>query len=42
MYSSNYAAQFSVMTLAALPSLLVYVFLNKHITKGIAAGAVKG
>ena len=42
MYSSNYSAQFAVMTLTALPSLIVYIFLNKHITKGIAAGAVKG
>jgi len=42
MYSSNYSAQFAVMTLSALPSLIAYVILNKHITKGIAAGAVKG
>ncbi len=42
MYRSNYAAQFAVMVLAALPSLLVYLVLNKHITKGIVAGAVKG
>ncbi|NLU51695.1 MAG: carbohydrate ABC transporter permease [Clostridiaceae bacterium] len=42
MYSSNYSAQFAVMTLSALPSLVAYVILNKHITKGIAAGAVKG
>ena len=42
MYRSNYAAQFAVMVLAALPSLIVYIILNKHITKGIVAGAVKG
>jgi raffinose/stachyose/melibiose transport system permease protein len=42
MYRSNYAAQFAVMVLAALPSLIVYVLLNKHITKGIVTGAVKG
>lgn len=41
-YASNYSAQFAVMTLAALPSLIAYILLNKHITKGIAAGAVKG
>lgn len=41
-YTSNYAAQFAVMTLSALPSLIVYVILNKHITKGIMAGSVKG
>lgn len=41
-YSSNYSAQFAVMTLSALPSLIAYIILNKHITKGIVAGAVKG
>lgn len=41
-YSSNYSAQFAVMTLSALPSLIAYIILNKHITKGIMAGAVKG
>lgn len=41
-YSSNYAVQFAVMALTALPAILIYVLLNKHITKGIAMGAVKG
>lgn len=41
-YSSNYAVQFAVMALTALPAILIYVLLNKHITKGVAAGAVKG
>lgn len=41
-YASNYSAQFAVMTLAALPSLAAYIVLNKHITKGIVAGAIKG
>jgi raffinose/stachyose/melibiose transport system permease protein len=41
-YTSNYAAQFAVMALSALPSLIVYVVLNKHITKGVMAGSVKG
>lgn len=41
-YSANLSAQFAVMTLSALPSLVAYVILNKHITKGMAAGAVKG
>jgi raffinose/stachyose/melibiose transport system permease protein len=41
-YSSNYAAQFAVMALTAAPAVLVYVLLNKHITKGVAMGAVKG
>lgn len=41
-YSSNYAVQFAVMALTAAPAVIVYVILNKHITKGVAAGAVKG
>lgn len=41
-YSSNYAAQFAVMALTAAPAVIVYIILNKHITKGVAMGAVKG
>ncbi len=41
-YSSNYAVQFAVMALTAAPAVLVYLILNKHITKGVAMGAVKG
>ncbi len=41
-YASNYAVQFAVMNLVALPSLLVYVVMNEHITKGVTDGALKG
>lgn len=41
-YSSNYAVQFAVMALTASPAVIVYIILNKHITKGVAMGAVKG
>lgn len=41
-YSSNYAVQFAVMALTAAPAVIVYVILNKHITKGVEMGAVKG
>lgn len=41
-YSSNYAVQFAVMALTAAPAVIIYVILNKHITKGVAMGAVKG
>ncbi len=41
-YSSNYAVQFAVMALSAAPAVIVYIVLNKHITKGVAMGAVKG
>ncbi|HYF84249.1 MAG TPA: carbohydrate ABC transporter permease [Clostridia bacterium] len=40
-YASNYSVQFAVMNLVALPSLLVYIVLNEHITKGATAGAIK-
>lgn len=41
-YSSNYAVQFAVMALTAAPAVIVYIILNKYITKGVAMGAVKG
>ena len=41
-YSSNYAVQFAVMALTAAPAVIIYIILNKHITKGVAMGAVKG
>ena len=41
-YSSNYAVQFAVMALTAAPAVIVYIILNKQITKGVAMGAVKG
>ena len=41
-YMSNYGAQFAVMALTAAPAILIYILLNKHITKGVAMGAIKG
>jgi raffinose/stachyose/melibiose transport system permease protein len=41
-YSSDYAKQFAVMALAALPAIVFYIFLNEHITKGATIGALKG
>ncbi|ROR27427.1 carbohydrate ABC transporter membrane protein 2 (CUT1 family) [Mobilisporobacter senegalensis] len=41
-YASNYAVQFAVMVLTALPALVVFILLNEQITKGITVGAVKG
>ncbi|MDD3337340.1 MAG: carbohydrate ABC transporter permease [Lachnospiraceae bacterium] len=42
MYASNYSVQFAVMALTAAPMVIIYVILNKQITKGVAMGAVKG
>ncbi|MGG4343963.1 carbohydrate ABC transporter permease [Paenibacillus lautus] len=41
-YSSNYGAQFAVMTIIALPTILIYLLFTEQMTKGITAGAVKG
>lgn len=41
-YSSDYAIQFAVMMLVALPSLLIYALLSDKITAGITDGALKG
>lgn len=42
IYSSNYSVQFAVMALTAAPMVILYLFLNRHITEGVAMGAVKG
>jgi raffinose/stachyose/melibiose transport system permease protein len=41
-YRSDYATQFAVMALTAAPAVIIYIILNRHITKGVALGAVKG
>lgn len=41
-YSSNYAVQFAVMTLVAIPSVIIYVILSEQVAKGVTEGAVKG
>ncbi len=38
----NYGALFSSVTLIIIPVLIVYLFLNKYIIKGMTVGAVKG
>jgi raffinose/stachyose/melibiose transport system permease protein len=41
-YASNYAAQFAVLTLIALPSVILYMFFTEQITSSLTVGAVKG
>ncbi|MFF2090605.1 carbohydrate ABC transporter permease [Paenibacillus sp. NPDC058174] len=41
-YASNYGAQFAVMTIIALPSVLLYMLFTEQITNSLTAGAVKG
>ena len=41
-YKSDWGMAFAGLVLMMLPTLIVYVLLQKHLTKGITAGAVKG
>jgi raffinose/stachyose/melibiose transport system permease protein len=41
-YSSNYGAQFAVMTMIALPTVITYLLFTEQMSRGITAGAVKG
>jgi raffinose/stachyose/melibiose transport system permease protein len=41
-YSSDYAVQFSVMMLVAMPPLIFYFVFSKWMLAGVTAGAVKG
>lgn len=38
----NYGALFSSVTLIVIPVLIVYIFLNKYIIRGMTVGAIKG
>ena len=37
----DWGATFAAITLAILPTLVIYFFLNKNVMEGMAAGAVK-
>ena len=41
-YRSDWGMAFAGLVLMMLPTLVVYIALQKHLTKGITAGAVKG
>ncbi|MDR2608539.1 MAG: carbohydrate ABC transporter permease [Treponema sp.] len=41
-YASDYAVQFAVMTLVAIPPLVFYFAFNKWMLAGVTAGSVKG
>ena len=41
-YASDYAVQFAVMTMVALPPLIFYFAFNKWMLAGVTAGSVKG
>jgi raffinose/stachyose/melibiose transport system permease protein len=39
---TDYGAMFAAITLAIIPSLLIYVVLQRQFISGLAAGATKG
>lgn len=41
-YRSDWGMAFAGLVLMMLPPLVGYIFLQKHLTKGITAGAIKG
>ncbi len=41
-YKSDFGLLFAGLVIAMLPTLLVYIFLQKRLTKGITTGAIKG
>jgi len=40
--SSDYGKQFAALTIGMIPMLVFYMIFRKQITKGVAAGAIKG
>ena len=40
--STDYGKQFAALTIGIVPMLLFYIAFRKQITRGVAAGAVKG
>ena len=40
--STQYGWQLAALTIAILPAMIVYFIFNKHIAKGVVAGAIKG
>ncbi|MDR2403211.1 MAG: carbohydrate ABC transporter permease [Spirochaetaceae bacterium] len=41
-FASDYGAMFAAIVLVSLPSIIVYVVLQKQVVSGLAAGSVKG
>jgi len=40
--ASDYGKQFSALVIGMVPMIIFYVIFRKRITRGVAAGAVKG
>ena len=41
-YATNYVAMIAAVLITIVPSIIVYIWLHKHIMEGMVAGAVKG
>jgi ABC-type glycerol-3-phosphate transport system permease component len=41
-YHSDWGMAFAGLVLVMIPTIVAYAFLQKHLTTGITAGAVKG
>ena len=41
-YTTDWQYAMTAMVMAVFPSILVFILLQKHIVKGVAAGAIKG
>ena len=41
-YATNYVVEIAAVIITIIPSIVVYIWLHKHIMEGMVAGAVKG
>ena len=41
-FGTDYGMMCAVVTLIVIPVLIVYIFLQKNIVKGLTVGAIKG
>lgn len=41
-YATNYVVEIAAVIITIIPSIIVYVWLHRHIMEGMVAGAVKG
>lgn len=41
-FTTNYGAQMAGLTLAIIPTIIIYMILEEYLVKGMTAGAVKG
>ncbi|MCM3766089.1 carbohydrate ABC transporter permease [Neobacillus niacini] len=41
-YTTNYGAQMAGLSLAIIPTIIIYLLMEEHLVKGMTAGAVKG